>query len=150
MRKKMLLFHLAYYILSLLIYVGFLFISANLFQTSSLGAAIAVTYGLLFMATPIIIVVLMRFSFLKWYVDPFAAAEVPLFLYVGMILKRMSRSEIDFYDAFLKINGQLSADGGEGWFFLIGLFVFGLVASVSLARKRGESISYRLISKFSV
>lgn len=150
MRKNMLLFNLAYYIFSLLIYTGILFISTNLFQTSSLGAAIAVTYGLLFLATPIIVAVLMRFSFLKWYVDPFAAAEVPLFLYVAMILKQMSRSGISFYNAFLKINGQLFADGGEGWIFLVGLFVFGLVASVSPARKRGENLSYRLISKFSV
>lgn len=148
MRKKMLLFQLVYYMFSLLIYSSFLFISTELFHTSSLGAAMAMTYGLLFLATPIIVVVLMRFSLLKWYVDPIAAVEVPLFLYVGMILTQMSRSDINFYDAFLKINGQLSADGGEGWFFLIGLFAIGLAASFSFARKRGESISYRLISKY--
>lgn len=148
MRKKMLLLHLAYYILSLLIYAGFFFGSAKLFRPSSLGAVIALTYGLLFVATPILIVTLMRFSFLKWYIDPIAAAEVPLFLYILMIHKQMSRSDILFYDAFLKINGQLSADGGEGWFFLIGLFVIGLATSFSFARKRGESISYRMLSKF--
>ena len=147
-RKKMWLFHFAYYVLSLFVYVGFLLVSSKLLHTTNLGAAIAATYGILFFATPIVVVVLMRFSLLKWYVDPIAAAEVPLFLYFGMILKQMSRSEVDFHAAFLKINGQLSADGGEGWLFLTGLFVFGLAASFSFARKKEESISYRLLGKF--
>ena len=34
-----------------------------------------------------------------------------------------------------------------GWLFLVGLFVFGLVMSLSFARKKGQSISYRLLSK---
>ena len=147
MGKKLLLFHFLYYILSLLIYAGFLLVSAKLFQTTNLGAAIVVTYGLLFFATPLLVAGLMRCSLLKWYVDPIAAAEVPVFLYAGMICKQMSRSAISFYAAFSKVNGQLSADGGEGWLFLVGLFVFGLIASFSFARKKGESISYRVIAK---
>lgn len=147
MRKKMLFFHLAYYILVLLIYVGFLYGSVKLFDTSNLGAVIVLVYGLLFAATPILIAVLMRFSLLKWYVDPFAAAEVPLFFYFGMIINQMNRSGVDFYGAFLKINEKLSADGGEGWFFLVGLFLFGIAVSFSFDRMKGESISYKLISK---
>lgn len=146
MRKKMLFFHLAYYILSLLIYMGFLFGSAKLFHTSNLGAAIALTYGLMFLATPIIIVVLMRFSLMKWYVDPLAAAEVPLFLYLGMIVNQMKHTG-ELRAAVLLVNNSLCDNGGGGWVFLIGLFIFGLLASFSFARKRGESISYKLIGK---
>ena len=147
MRKKMLFFHLAYYILVLLIYVGFLYGSVKLFDTSNLGAVIVLVYGLLFAATPILIAVLMRFSLLKWYVDPFAAAEVPLFFYFGMIINQMNRLEVDFYGAFLKINEKLSTNGGEGWFFLVGLFLFGIAVSFSFDRMKEESISYKLISK---
>ena len=148
MRRNMLFFHLTYYILSILIYISFLFVSIKLFHTSNLATAIAITYGLMFLATPILIAIIMRFSLLKWYVDPLAAAEVPFFLYVGMILNQMSRSGAGFYDALCEINKMLSADGFNGWFFLIGLFFFGLIASFSIARTKGESISYQLISKF--
>ena len=147
MRTKMLFFHLAYYILSLLIYVGFLYGSAALFRTSNLGTVIAITYGFLYLATPILIAVIMRFSLLKWYVDPLAAAEIPLFLYFGCVINEMNRSGIPFVDAILEFNEKLSADSGSGWFFLIGLFLFSLVASISFSRKEGKSISYKLISK---
>ena len=147
MRIKMLFFHLAYYILSLLVYVGFLYGSAALFHTSNLGAVVAITYGLLYLATPVLIAVIMRFSLLKWYVDPLAAAEVPLFLYFGCVINEMNRSGIPFFDAILEFNEKLSADGGSGWVFLIGLFLFGLAASFSFSRKEGKSISYKLISK---
>ena len=149
-KMKMLCLHFAYYVLSMLVYIGFLYGYAKLFHTSDLGAAILLTYGLLFLATPILVVLVMRFSLLKWYVDPLAALEVPLFLYIGMIINQMNRSGVQFYDAFLTINESLSADGGSGWFYLIGLFVLGLIASFSLARIRGESICYRLIFKISV
>ena len=148
MKKKILLFHLAYYILSILIYTCFLFGSIKLFHTTDLVDAYLSTYGLMFIATPILIAVIMRFSLLKWYVDPIAAAEVPLFLYIGMIVNHMNRSNINFYEAFLKINETLFADRGEGWLLIVGLFLFGLIASFSIARKNGKSISYRLLSKF--
>ena len=148
MQKKLFLFHLAYYVFSLLIYIGFLFVSIKLFHTTNLAAAIAIAYGLMFLATPILISVIMRFSLLKWYVDPLAAAEVPLFLYVGMIINQMNRSGSQFYNAFLETNKVLSADEQTGWIFLIGLFLFGLITSFSIARTKGESISYRLISRF--
>ncbi len=149
MKKKILIFHILYYILSLLVYIGFLYSSPWLLrlpEKNDLGTAIAFIYGVLFIATPIIIAVLMRFSLFKWYVDPIAAAEVPMFLYFAMVINQMDRAG-KFTAAVLLVNNQLSDDGGEGWLFLIGLFVFGLIASFSIARKRGESISYRLISK---
>ena len=148
MEKKIPLFQVAYYMLSLLVYMGVLFVSSKLLPTATLGGAMLVTYGMLFLVTPTIVVALMRLSLLKWYADPIAAAEIPLFLYLAMIGKQMRRAEVSFYDAFVRINGQLSADGGEGWIFLVGLFLLGLAASFSVARKNGESISYRLISRF--
>ncbi len=151
MRKKILmpLFHVGYYVLCLLFYVGGLIVSTLAFRfTSGLGGVVAVAYGQLFLVTPIIVVVLARFSLLKWYVDPIAAAEIPLLLYVGAIYAQMHSWGISFYDSFLKYNEKLSADGGIGWLFLLVLFVIGLAASFSPARKRGESISYRAISKF--
>lgn len=149
MRRRMLFFRLAYYILCPLAYGAIFCCATRLFHTTNLGAAIAVTYGLMFLATPIIVAILMRFSLLKWYVDPFAAAEIPLFLYIGSVIVQMNRSGSSFFQALLTYNEKLSADGGEGWFFHIGLFLFGLVASLSFARKREESISYKLIAKIS-
>ena len=150
MKKKMLIFHFLYYILSLFVYKGFFYVSSRLFDMSgeseNLGAAILFVYGLLYVATPIIIAVLMRFSLLKWYVDPFAAAEVPLFLYWSAIINRTKLTG-DFSVAFQRVNESFCADDGQGWVFLVGLFIFGLLTSFSLARKEGESISYRLISK---
>ncbi len=149
MKKKILIFHILYYILSLLIYIGFLYSAPWLLRLSEkgdLGTVMTFAYGMLFVATPVIVAVLMRFSLFKWYVDPIAAAEVPLFLYFDMVITAMNRAD-DLKAAFLLVNKQLSDYGGEGWLFFIGLFVFGLIASFSIARKRGESISYRLISK---
>ena len=143
----MLFFHLAYYALSLLIYGGVLYGASKLPLPSDLGAVITFTYGFLFLATPILIAVIMRFSLLKWYVDPFAAAEVPLFLYFGSVITRMNRAGIPFAQAFSEYNKTLSTNG-EDWAVLIGLFLFGLAVSFSFARKRGESISYKLIGKF--
>ena len=85
----------------------------------------AVTYGVLFVMTPVLVAILMRFSLFKWYVDPIAAAEIPLFLYVGMLFNQAKRSG-DLRSAFRLVNNDLSDDGGMGWLFLVGLFVFGL------------------------
>ena len=152
MKKKMRIWHSLYYILTFLIYIAFFYSSSLMLEMSgkseNLGTVMAVTNGVLFVGTPIIIAVLMRFSLLKWYIDPFAAAEIPLFLYCGMVINQMKYTE-DLSAAFLKINTKLCNDGGEGWIFLVGLFVFGLAASFSFARKKGQSISYKLISKIS-
>ena len=151
-KKKLAFFHILYYVLTLLIYVAFSY-AVSLFlglseRSDNLGFIIAVTYGVLFVMTPILVATLMRFSLLKWYVDPIAAAEIPLYLYVGMIVNQIKRSG-DVCSAFLLVNNKLGDDGGMGWLFLLGLFFFGLVTSLSFARKNGQSISYRLLSKIS-
>ena len=50
---------------------------------SSLGKVVAVVNCVLFIGTPVLILFLMRFSLLKWYFDPIAAAEIPFFFLHG-------------------------------------------------------------------
>ena len=150
MQKKHIFFHLLYYVLTPVVYLLFFYI-ASLFldlsgESDNLGAVMAVTYAVLFFLTPLLITVLMRFSLFRWYVDPIAAAEIPALLYFGMIVNQFKRSGT-IRSAFLLVNNSLSEDGGMGRFFIIGLFVFGLLASLSFARKNGQSISYRILSK---
>ena len=45
-----------------------------------LVAAILFIYGYFYAVLPCVIFILMRFSMLRWYLDPFAAAEIPLTL----------------------------------------------------------------------
>ena len=55
----------------------------------------------------------MRFSPLRFYIDPFAAAEIPLFLYLAMILNGL-KSAGGVRSAFLLVNRRLTDDGGMG------------------------------------
>ena len=150
MKKKHVIFYFLYYALTIVVYMAFFFASSLMLDLTGhgedLGAAILVTYGVLFVMTPVVVAVMMRFSLFKWYVDPIAAAEIPLFLYVAMLLNQAKRSG-DLRSAFLLVNNDLGDDGGMGWLFLVGLFVFGLVMSLSFARKNGQSISYRLLER---
>ena len=150
MKKKHVIFHFLYYVLTIVVYMAFFYAASLMLdltgKADNLGSVMAVTYGVLFVMTPMLVAVLMRFSLFKWYVDPIAAAEIPLFLYVAMLLNQAKRSG-DLLSAFLLVNNDLGDDGGMGWLFLIGLFVFGLVMSLSFARKKGQSISYRLLER---
>ena len=150
MKKKHVIFHFLYYLLTIVVYMAFFYGASLLLDLTGrgedLGAAILVTYGVLFVMTPVLVAILMRFSLFKWYVDPIAAVEIPLFLYVGMLFNQMKRSG-NLRSAFLLVNNDLGDDGGMGWLFLVGLFVFGLVMSLSFARKNGQSISYRLLER---
>ncbi len=141
MKKKMLLFHILYYILFLLCYMGVLFVGAKLLRTDNLGEAIARAVLLVYVITPTMILILCRFSLLRWYIDPIAAAIVPLFFYGGTIANGMTRGAT-FLEAFAQTNSE------KGFFLaVIGLFLFGLLVSFSFARKEGRSISYRLLDK---
>ena len=150
MKKKHVIFHFIYYALTIVVYMAFFYAASLMLdltgKADNLGSVVAVTYGVLFVMTPVIVAVLMRFSLFKWYVDPIAAAEIPIFLYASMLINQMKHSD-GFVSAFRLLNNELSDDGGMGWLFLVGLFVFGLVMSLSFARKKGQSISYRLLSK---
>ncbi len=152
MNKKHVIFHVLYYALNIVVYMAFSYMAFLVLKrsggTDNPGFVMMVTYDVLFVMTPVLVAVLMRFSLFKWYVDPIAAAEIPLFLYIGMLFNHMKRSG-DFRSAFLLVNNKLGDDGGMGWLFLVGLFIFGLIMSLSFARKKGQSISYRLLSKLS-
>ena len=150
MKKKIILFQVLYYILILLGYIVctlLAYLLTDLAAGLSLRAIVSVINAFLILATPFLIFIAMRFSLLKWYVDPIAAACIPLYIYAGMILNVTRRTK-DLWAAIDELNFGLSNDGGEGWFFLGGLFLFGLLASFSIARKKGNSISYRLLAKF--
>ncbi len=156
MRKKMIVWHMVYYVLFLALFITlqyFMYLFIDLFlklsgKSASFGFLATVIYAFLFIGTPFLIAVLTRFSLLKWYVDPFAAALVPLYYYLRMIFNSMKKAGY-FPAAFQRANQLFSANGGEGWLLLIVSFVFGLAASFSLARKKEESISYRLLAKIS-
>ena len=150
MKKKHVIFYFLYYALTIVVYMAFFYAASLMLdltgKADNLGSVMAVTYGVLFVMTPVLVAVLMRFSLFKWYVDPIAAAEIPLFLYASMLINQIKHSD-SFVSAFRLLNNELGDDGGMGWLFLVGLFVFGLVMSLSFARKKGQSISYRLLAK---
>ena len=151
MRKNLILFHLGYYVLSMPIYAIFLLASTLIYiYTFGMGGAMYMSWYILLVATPITVAAITRFSLLKWPVDPIAAIEVPIVAYVGTIFATMLSWDITFYDSFLLHNKKLSANGGEGWLFLFMMFVVALAASFSIARKRRENISYRVLSKYLV
>ena len=143
MKKKIFLFQILYYILFLLLYVAVFYVAAKLLKTNNLAAAVVRAGALMFVLTPVYIAVFARFSLLRWYIDPIAAAIVPLFFYAGMIAKQQKHTS-SWETAFAEVNQALA---GTGWVFLIGLFIFGLLASFSFARKEGRSNSYRLLDK---
>lgn len=152
MKKKLVILQILYYAMNLIVYMAFFYTVSLLLNLSggsdNLGFIMLVTYGMLFIMTPVLVAILMRFSLLQWYVDPIAALEIPFILYAAMIANHMKHYG-NLSDAFLRVNKSLSNSGGSGWLFLIGLFLFGLIMSLSFERKKGQSISYRLLSKMS-
>jgi hypothetical protein len=144
-KKKVILFGILYYFLAFAAY-ALCYCFLALLPTKSLGTAIVWTCGILFVMTPIAVVLIARFSLLKWWVDPFAALLVPLFFYISMVVTKLSRGA-SLRSAILLLSNDLGDDGGTGWGFLVCLFLLGLAASFSLARRKGKSISYRLLGR---
>lgn len=141
---------LLYYILVPAVYLLLIRLAALWLKhaggASNVGAVLAAAYGVLFVGLWVLIALLMRFSLLQWYVDPIAAAEGPLLMYVLMIAGQMKQAK-SLHAALRLTNRELCDDGGMGWIFLTALFLFGLVMSFSIARKKGQSISFRLLAK---
>ena len=152
MKKTPVFLHILYYLLVPVALITLLLITSLLMRLMSpsgdLGSAIAATYAFLFLGVPVLSAVLMRLSFLKWYVDPIAAAELPLALFAMMVVSNLRRMG-EFCFALSRTWNSLLSDGGEGMLFFLGLFLFGLLFSFSPARKRGESFSFRLFSRIS-
>ncbi len=139
--------HIFYYLALPLCYWSVLGLTSVLLKltggSGNLGAAMAATYGFLFLATPILICILMRFSMLPWVVDPFAALALPLSLYLGMLFTVYRRCG-DLLRAVDDVSISLADDGGEGYLFLCGMFAFGLVCSISFRRMRGDHLPGRI------
>lgn len=150
MKKRLLWLQLTYYLLTLMLYVGFFklisLLPALLGGALDVGTATAYSYAALFIVTPLLVIILMRFSLFKWYVDPIAAAIIPTYLYFGMVFGQSVYTG-SLRSAFLLVNEELSDDGGMGWALFAVLFAFGLAASFSIARKKGKSVSYRIVKR---
>ena len=115
MKNKHVIFHFLYYVLTIVVYMAFFYASSLMLdltgKADNLGSVMTVTYGVLFVMTPVLVAILMRLSLFKWYVDPIAAAEIPLFLYVAMLLNQAKRSG-NLLSAFRLVNNDLGDDGG--------------------------------------
>lgn len=86
MNKRMPLYRILYYVVFLLAFLGCLWLVmwfASLRSPIGLGTAMLMTYGVVFLCIPTGIALLSRLSLLRWYVDPFAAAMVPVSFYFG-------------------------------------------------------------------
>lgn len=144
MKKKIVFLQSLYYLLIPCVFLVF-FYGASLLIPGNAGFGTVVTsvYGILFIGTPLVVAFLMRFSLLRWYVDPFAAVEIPLVYYIMMLVRRIQQGN-HFSAAFFALNHSLVS---EGWLFLAGLFLFGLIASISPARKAGKNMLYTWIRK---
>ena len=147
MSKRMPLYRILYYVVFLLAFLGCLWLVmwlASLRSPVGLGTAVMMVYILVFLCIPVGVAIFARLSLLRWYVDPFAAALVPLALYFIMVIDKIEIAG-GLWPAFAMINQSLIHKNGEGLLYFIGLFVFGLVASISVARKEGRSISFQWI-----
>lgn len=149
MKKKLAVFQIIYYVLIVIIFLLFMYVSMLFLDlcNGSLGFIIFAICFVLYAMIPILIIILMRFSLLKWYVDPIAAFMIPFFLYVVMIINNTNRTH-DLKASFLLVNDKLADDGGAGFMFFLFLFVLGIVASFSIKRRKGSSISYKILSGF--
>ncbi|MBE6974949.1 MAG: hypothetical protein E7436_05615 [Ruminococcaceae bacterium] len=148
MNRKIWPFHLAYYILYLLVYIGCLFFVHVTYDAISytLGwdSSMLVRIWVLPLTTPIYMIIATRFSLWKMYLDPIAAFLTALGYYCYQIF---SLTGVDFMTRFTRINASLSLNSGRGWWILVFLFVLGLFLSFSAARKDGKNISCRLLAK---
>ena len=69
MKKKHVIFHFLYYVLTMVVYMAFFYAASLMLdltgKADNLGSVMAVTYGVLFVMTPVLIAILMRFSLFK-------------------------------------------------------------------------------------
>ena len=151
-KKKSTLYRGLYYVASVLILgAALMFMTwiarSALEGTNGLGSdVIGATYLSILIycvGIPAIVIVLMRFSPAPGYVDPYAAAIAPAFFLTAIFLARlMGLSSLGeaFVDS-LKIIGVY-------WPYFVGLYVFGLAASLSVSRKNGHGFVTKLMQKF--
>ncbi len=90
-----------------------------------------------FFVIPCISIVMVRFSMLKWYFDPVAAAMIPVtvvFMFVGSLMKE---DNLPFAEAFAQTNVII-------WIYCAVLFVTTLLCSFSIKRTKGEYLYKRV------
>ena len=150
MKKILICFRIAYYILVPALYLGilyavFTFMRFIILGKTVIGVMLFVAFAL-FVLTPIYTAVVMRFSTLRWYVDPFAALEVPAALYLAGVLDKIINGE-SVSHAFASVSDSFTNGGGKGTLLLIAIFAFGLLCSFSFKRREGKSISFRLAQR---
>ena len=151
-KKCKILWQAAYYLLVPAVTGALLALFSVIFRAAKdaygLGGVIALTYTTVFCILPAAVFILMRGSLLPWYVDPFAAAEIPLAFCAVMMIGPLRRGQA-FSAAFETLLIELKDDGGIGGLFLAGMFVFALLAGFSIKRVRGTALSQRLCCKLS-
>ncbi len=149
MKSKRLCFSILYYVFSTVIYAAVHFAANALYDLSvhqhSLGSAAFFIFVFYLLVIPAVTFILTRFSLLKLYVDPFAAIEFPLFMYISMLINGTKYSNLA--SAFSLLNNKLSSDGGIGFMFFATLFAIGLAASRSFKRVKEQNLGFRLLKK---
>lgn len=103
---------------------------------TSLGAMIMVIYAMVFACIPIMTGLLVRLTLCKWVVDPIAAAEIPVLLYVLMFVNQL-------IDGLPVTDALESANDAIVYFVL--LFFFALLCTLSFARRKEKTIGYKLL-----
>ena len=146
-KKRTILWQAAYYLLVPAV-IGALLALFTLVTRAAkaaygLGGVMALTYAATFFVLPAVVFLLMRGSLLPWYVDPFAAAEIPLAFCAGVMAGPLLRGQ-SFPAAFRVLWIELKDDGWIGGLFLAGSFVFALLSGFSIKRVRGTALSQRL------
>lgn len=134
-----LLYYLAVALIYVLYWLGVNFVLKYGMGNVGLGTLAGI---IVYIITPVffaLMAVLMRFSLLRWHVDPFAAMIAPVLWFFWVAISKMNRSSLGFMDA------AREAVDSEVWMILIVMFFWAAVFSLSFARKRGESISYRML-----
>ena len=121
---------------------GYVLLDALIFPLENLEylfAAILFIYGYFYAVLPCVIFILMRFSMLRWYLDPFAAAEIPLTLLLMLLAGYLRK--FGFQGEALR---RLGSFLGRNWGWLPAVFLYALCCSFSLRRVRGRSLPNRI------
>ncbi len=147
MEKRYRWYCLAYYLLLPATYILFLVLCSALINANvdNVIGKILVALYVYAILTLIHIVVWVRFSPLPSFVDPIAAAEVPLSIYLLLVFNGM-KNDGAFISASGAVHIDLDFDGDTGR-VLFALFVFGLVFSFSIRRRKRKTVAFKIINK---
>lgn len=144
--KKVRLYQTLYYTLLPILYiVTFYTCSYIIYLLNNDEGVLMLGYIFLFVVSPVISLILMRFSMLKWYVDPFAASEIPLAHILYSLIKRVINTK-SLYEAFKELIWDLTKGDAMNRIYFLGIFLFAILCSFSIKRKNEQSFLYRILS----